>query len=86
LSPQWSLAKIARTRRDHRRRAGRPVQAAMEPGEDRQDEGSRILGPLTWEDAARCERPVYPLFQEPLFVLSSFDRCTLSCMRAIPGI
>jgi hypothetical protein len=44
------------------------------------------LGPLTWEDAARCERPVYPLFQEPLFVLSSFDKCILSCMRAIPGI
>ena len=60
--------------------------AAMEPGEDRQDEGSRILGPLTWEDAARRERPVYPLCREPLFLLSSFDKCTVSCVRAIPGI
>ena len=62
------------------------ISAAMEPGEDRQDEGSRILGPLTWEDAARRERPVYPLCREPLFLLSSFDKCTVSCVRAIPGI
>ena len=40
-APQWSLAKIARTsgRDDPQRRPPRP--AAMEPGEDRQDE--RIL-------------------------------------------